>query len=278
VATGLLLLRLGAWVLGGHHAGDISELYLFTANLAWGLWYFCLGWIWYVAMEPYARRLWPGKMVSWVRLLDGRLRDPLVGRDWLLGTLGGLGIALVLRLGQIAPSWLGAGASRLDRFGPFPGLPELRALEGMTSSLAVLLAAQKWALFYGFVGLVPLIVLRILLRSQWASVLVLCVLGAIGLLPAAGMTPVALLTAGAVMAGWACLVLFAGVLPMMVALFVYTVLISFPLTFDLTAWYAPASLLALAVVVVPAGWAFFTAIGARPIFRDDLFPARGRMA
>ena len=41
----------------------------------------------YLAIEPYFRRLWPKLLGSWVRILDGRFRDPLVGRDVLLGAL-----------------------------------------------------------------------------------------------------------------------------------------------------------------------------------------------
>jgi predicted Ser/Thr protein kinase len=63
----------------------------------------CVG---YVAVEPYARRTWPQVMVSWQRLLNGRLRDPLIGRDILLGILGGSAIGLLqdsLQAYQVSP-------------------------------------------------------------------------------------------------------------------------------------------------------------------------------
>jgi hypothetical protein len=47
-----------------------------------------------MAVEPYARRMWPQVMISWQRFLSGRLRDPLIGRDLLLGTLTGSMAAL----------------------------------------------------------------------------------------------------------------------------------------------------------------------------------------
>src|SRR5262249_13026808 len=49
----------------------------------------------YLAVEPYARRRWPKLLVSWQRLLSGRFRDPLVGRDLLLGSLLGAALAAV---------------------------------------------------------------------------------------------------------------------------------------------------------------------------------------
>jgi hypothetical protein len=61
-----------------------------------------LAWMGYMAVEPYGRRSWPRPMVSWQRLLSGRLRDPLVGRDLLVGALAGSAIgALFLLVGVV---------------------------------------------------------------------------------------------------------------------------------------------------------------------------------
>ena len=38
----------------------------------------------YLAIEPWTRRLWPHVMITWARLLAGRWRDPVVGRDLLV--------------------------------------------------------------------------------------------------------------------------------------------------------------------------------------------------
>ena len=45
-------------------------------------------WLFYIAVEPYVRRLWPHTLISWTRLVAGQFRDPLVGRHVLLGALG----------------------------------------------------------------------------------------------------------------------------------------------------------------------------------------------
>ena len=55
-----------------------------------------LAWIGYMAVEPYARRTWPKLMVSWQRLLSGRFRDPLIGRDVLVGILAGSATSCIL--------------------------------------------------------------------------------------------------------------------------------------------------------------------------------------
>ncbi len=64
----------------------------------------------YLALEPYVRRTWPVILITWSRLVSGRLRDPMVGRDILVGVLAGLvvsliypAIALIIRLMGQAP-------------------------------------------------------------------------------------------------------------------------------------------------------------------------------
>ena len=52
-------------------------------------------WIGYMAVEPYARRVWPNVLVSWQRLLNGGIRDPLMGRHLLLGILVGAAVQAV---------------------------------------------------------------------------------------------------------------------------------------------------------------------------------------
>jgi uncharacterized membrane protein YjjB (DUF3815 family) len=52
-------------------------------------------WFFYLALEPYARRLWPTMLVAWTRLLSGRMRDPLVGKSILVGTVCGSLMALL---------------------------------------------------------------------------------------------------------------------------------------------------------------------------------------
>ncbi len=82
-----------SWKRGGrwnaHHVADFdTELGLLergagAALLGAGV----LGML-YLALEPYVRRLWPDALISWTRLLGGRLRDPLA--FLVLGLLGNL--------------------------------------------------------------------------------------------------------------------------------------------------------------------------------------------
>jgi len=62
--------------------------------------------IFYLAMEPYVRRSWPEGLVSWNRLLYGEFRNPMIGRDLLIGmTCGGLILIVQLLVKAAVVSW-----------------------------------------------------------------------------------------------------------------------------------------------------------------------------
>ena len=118
-----LALYLGAarflWFLGAHHVASTAEFDLFMSHLAYAMLQVGLAYVFYLAIEPYARRLWPRILVSWVRILDGGFRDPLVGRDLLVGAAAGAVVALVGRLQFWIPAALGGTV----------GAPDLRSLD-----------------------------------------------------------------------------------------------------------------------------------------------------
>ena len=105
----------GAWKLGGfvaiagvlsiwtraHHVPEVlAELVLMLGVCASALLWGRFSWLAYVGSEPHVRRLWPGTLVSWTRMLAGRIRDPLVGRDVLVGVLAGVAVsaAAIIRI------------------------------------------------------------------------------------------------------------------------------------------------------------------------------------
>ena len=60
----------------------------------------------YIAIEPIVRRRWPDLLFSWSRLLAGRFRDPLVGRDVLAGILVGASMMLLVEAASATPNWI----------------------------------------------------------------------------------------------------------------------------------------------------------------------------
>jgi hypothetical protein len=77
-----------ASLLGSH-----SPLDVLIASAGMGLFGGCAAWVFYLAVEPAVRRAWPHLLIASTRLIDGRWRDPLVGRSLLAGVFGGVFLA-----------------------------------------------------------------------------------------------------------------------------------------------------------------------------------------
>jgi hypothetical protein len=94
-ALRLVLVGAGAslfcWLFMAHHVAPLGDEWAILAAAAGGavLSSLMMGLI-YLALEPSVRRLHPEWVISWNRLLSGRFRDPLVGRDFLVGALFGV--------------------------------------------------------------------------------------------------------------------------------------------------------------------------------------------
>jgi len=91
VAVFVVVVELVSWVTGYHHVADLRiEALSFSAIAGDAVSLGVILWIIYAALEPYARRFWPDMLLGWSRLVSGRIRDPRVGRDVLLGVAFGV--------------------------------------------------------------------------------------------------------------------------------------------------------------------------------------------
>jgi serine/threonine-protein kinase len=94
-----------ASLLRGSHDVSLRTVGIQQENLAQALLMGAVVFLLYLAIEPEVRRRWPRRIVGWTRLLDGKFRDPLVGRDLLVGAAGGAAFlsagALSLLLGRL---------------------------------------------------------------------------------------------------------------------------------------------------------------------------------
>ena len=120
LALALATLATLSWALRGHHVVEpTGEIAGFARGAGMAVLVASLLWLFYLALEPYVRRLRPWTLVSWTRLLNGGIRDAVVGRDVLMGLAFGTGLTLVSlaaraadRLGGPAGARAGDGADR----------------------------------------------------------------------------------------------------------------------------------------------------------------------
>jgi hypothetical protein len=244
------------WFLGAHHIAGAQEQELFTAALSIAAYTAIRYWIFYLALEPWVRRYWPQNLVTWARLLAGRWRDPLVGRDVLFGILLGLVYVLLFQTYFLVNLFHDAGPQ--TAFAPV----NLNGARFLGSTLAGHLDdAVSGALFFFLI----LFVLRIVLRKQWLA-------GAAFVLIYVGMrwagqgpwyTPLFLL------AIWTTLVVVMlrfGLFASMCLVFLIDTPLEMFFTADFGAWYGQSSWVILAVVGAGAVWGFRTSLGGRTLF------------
>ncbi len=149
-----------SWMLAAHHVFDIgAEQSRISEAAAQALLAAGVMWSLYIAAEPYVRRTWPHILITWGRLLAGRVRDPLVGRDLLVGCAAGL-LMTVLTYGFHAAPLL------LDQPRFFPHFPEL--VLGTRDLGARLFVVANNAIGNAMLGVLGLALLRSGLQRAWA--------------------------------------------------------------------------------------------------------------
>ena len=248
-----------AWIFGAHHVPTISEFVLFFEFLEWGLLWSCFLWVLYIAMEPYVRRRWPATLVSWSRLLAGGFRDPLVGRDVLMGCLWGAFVIDLDRLLWFVPSWLGHLPPQ-----PQSG-PDWQFL-GARAIIADIPNNSIFALFISLAILFILFLLRASLRKEWAASLAWVLFLTVFLSVGRDSVPVAIAENLIVQGVTVFLLRRLGLLWLVVAIFVNGTLTRFPVTTQMSSWYAGISLAAILLLAAIAIYAFYTSLGGRPAF------------
>jgi serine/threonine protein kinase len=167
-ATGGLTLVM--WVLGGHHVRNSYEGWLFLEAFSNAAGTGLIFWILYVALEPFARRRWPEMLISWQRSLSGRWRDPLVGRDALIGVVVGTFASLLIKPARVLiPMKLGVPGTL-----PY-GLGE-EAPVTLGAAIAWLLSVWIVAIFIVLGIVFFLILVRRFVRVGWLAALIVTLL------------------------------------------------------------------------------------------------------
>ena len=254
------------WVFGEHHVPTQWELGLFVMFLSWALFISGLLWLLYLALEPFVRRSWPTSLISWSRLLSGNVRDPLVGRDVLIGCVVGVVVALLYYLQYPVASWLGVpqgqplGTQALMA-------TQLRLFLGARAVVSVASWHLVSSICWGLAVLFVLFLLRVLLRNAWAAA-VLCVLVLTAWMSSMGShsLPVAASLNLLANALGVFILVRLGLLAVVAAGISSTSVRVFPITSDLSAWYSGIGLAGVCLLLGLTVYAFYTSLEGQPLF------------
>jgi len=242
------------WFLS-EHTYSASDINAFTEMLVFVGAAGGMTWALYLAVEPFMRRHAPEALIGWTRAIDGRLADPLVARDVLLGCAAGA-LSRLLDVVPLALSERGAVAGNYVGL-PFTSLPHLARAIASVSTQAVLLALGL-SFLYGL----TFVALR---RRAWAAYAVwLLIFGGLGFLPNVtvnDLAPAATMYTSIFWAlGWALslFVLFRRGLLMFVVMSATSALLAGALpTLDVSSWYGSTVVAMLLLFCCLAAYAFY---------------------
>jgi hypothetical protein len=254
------------WILSSHHLPNFLEAISFLVAVASAALRTFFAIVMYVALEPFVRRREPQTLISWTRLLAGELRDPLVGRDLLIGAVYGVLIFVV----EAGDNFL------LPLFGklpPIPGGVSTESLLGLRHALAQVLLYVLGQTIVSLGIFFMLFVLQRILRSAWIAAVVVAVAGTL-LSLGNDSSEYPLISAVFLVVLFLSFLLVLkrfGLLTLVVGLVVQQVLLIFPATIHLSRWYAAPSLAGMTAIAALTIYGFRTALAGQPVFSMKAF-------
>ncbi len=215
----------------------------------------------YIALEPDVRRRSPETMISWSRALRGRLTDPLVGRDLLIGAALGVLVQILGQLGHMAPAWIGKAPTLATPSVGFNATLPFDLATVMAQVIASVLFASALVLVY------LLLYVLIRRRSITTAVFVLLLLAGTAVMEGMSVSFVfAALKVGVVVLTLARF----GMLPLIVALTVAGALEQIPMTFDPQSLFGPSSYGLMALIVLTAVYGLRTSLAGQRLLPGTL--------
>jgi len=257
----LFYVFVASWLLRAHHVASTNEFGIAILAFAWAFLVSSFARILYFALEPFVRRRDPHTLISWTRLIGGKIRDPLVGRDVLIGTTYGVLLGLFESSDNILlPLFHGLP--------PQPGIPEMQSFLGVLPVVGLVFSYTWIYVLYALAVFFMLFLLRLAVKKDWVAAVVIVFLGAIS--NTGGDYFWITFFASAII--WLSIYIVLrrfGVLALVVGLVVQNMLVVFPLTSHLGRWYASGAIAGIVAIAAIALFAFFNALAGKRLFADS---------
>lgn len=257
VAVFLFVVCVLGLTLRAHHPPFLPAEWWMLMNVAFFSAFVAIAtWFGYVAMEPLVRRRWPRMLIGWSRMLAGRLRDPMIGRDVLIGTTASLVAAMLWQLTGVMPGAHtlivpASSLSELTSIGFFAASAIVQAVVGSLMAATILLAFH---------------VLTRNLRIAAVIYFLACTIVFVGDVSGPLWSRAVY---AAVVVGIALTVFFRfGMLALAMTAVPMFFLRTIPITLDTEAWYFGRSLFALLLVAALAVYGFFVSLAGKSLLPE----------
>jgi predicted Ser/Thr protein kinase len=258
----VFVVQMALWIFRGHFVLSLASFGGFVLSMSTSLFWGVIVALVYLALEPFVRRRWPHSIISWSRLLLGHWRDPLVGRDVLLGLVLGSFWIIVFQI----------FIAYLIHLGDVPHIGSVEYLLGARRTFGAWLyviptsAIQGTLLFFFLIFL-----LRLLLRNQWAAAAGFAILFGVMQSLREDQFWVALAAYLVVYSLAALALVRFGLVSLAAALFATDVVLNVPTTANLSNWFIGSTIFVYASVAALGVWAFYTSLAGQKLWKEELF-------
>ena len=254
------IVQIALWLVRAHFTTSIGTFAIFLIAMCTAIFYAVVIWTLYLGLEPYVRRRWPRTIISWSSVLTGRWRDPVVGRDTLIGMALA---ASLLVLDHLFGLWFRRSADWS------PGEDATAGLEGLRHAIGLPLSQLPHGIRETIFFLFIILLFRALLRHDWLAGAAFALLFSVWDFFGGSHPLLSGMRSFLNLAGLAYVGLRWGMLSLAVGIAVANGVGNLPSTTSPSEWYFGSTMLVLAIVAAVAVWAFRTAIGGKRLLKGD---------
>jgi len=261
IALASFLLHGVAWTGSFHAAADMQVFDLFLAAVAGWLMDAAVLWFAYLALEPEVRARWPHAIVTWNRVLRGSWLDAQVGSHILIGAAVGSAIWVFFK---------GVTVFLFHNNQPTNWDVSLRYLMGARHWIGAHSASAAGSLGLGLFVFLTIFALRHLFRREWLTAVAAATLYTLLQPEVAGPEwwLIGLLYCGAFTV-LIFVLLRVGLVATISAMFFLSAFDGMALGGDWRAWFVPASLATLLLLIGISVFAFWRSLGGRELLEED---------
>ena len=217
----------------------------------------------YLAIEPFFRRRLSDLFISWNRLLTGDFRNPMIGRDILVGIFLSV-VYYIISVGlNIIKSFINAKWINDYFFNE-----STSQLNGLTESLSFISGNLSGAIVYVFFFTFFIFIFSLIFKKKWKSILAMVLLFG-SLISFSAFFQFGWLVTFTVIIYFSIIffVLFRfGLLAFLFMFFMSGMIDSTVITFDTSSFYFPSAVLIMAIMFGIAIYAYYISIAGQPIF------------
>jgi predicted Ser/Thr protein kinase len=257
----IFALQMLLWLFASHLVPSLATFELFILASSSSIFIAAVFYVVYLAIEPYVRRHWPHAIISWSRLMAGRIRDPLVGRDVLFGVILGVSWGLLFEVARLA----------MEHIHAEPDLPSSEFFFGLGRIVGACFSHAAVSLQATLIFFFLMFVFRMVLRKPWLAALAFVAFWTFAKSVNEHHLAYSIPFTIAIYGIAAFMVLRFGFITLAVGIFTADLLGGVPMTTDFSSFYIGAPVFVFLLIAGLAVWGAYSALAGQKLMKENLF-------